>query len=441
MVREAHRNERRRRSGVVIVVLGLATLGLQIGTAPASAVNLVRNFSSDGKVVSDFGDEFEAAEGMAAQPGGGFVVAGTAYAQDSAVRSHILLVSYKRNGKLDRAFGDEGVVVTTVATRTKAEAVAVQPDGKLVVAGSAKEPDDDSDVVLARYNPDGSLDPSFGSGGVVIGDFVQSAGAARHHIPASVDYALDAAIQADGRIVVAGAVDNGAALIRYLPNGAPDESFGVDGVVRLVAGFDPFQAVEALPDGRLLAGGGTSSGATLLVRYLPNGAPDPSFSADGIVGMPFSPCAIARDIAVDAQGRVVVAGSVGGCGELPPNATLARYSPDGELDPTFSGDGLLELSDTNASSLGFALENGTKPILAATAYGFLPREDDFLIARFRSDGKRDRSFSDGRVTTDFNRRRDAARTALIIGRRLVVVGQTVHAGNTALAVACYRLDR
>jgi uncharacterized delta-60 repeat protein len=429
-----------RRAGIGLVVLGVMVLALP-ATASSAPGDLVRSFSGDGKAVSDFGGEFEVANDVVALPGGGFVVAGTAYALDSADRSHILLASYKRNGKLDRAFGDGGVVATSVATRSEAEAVAVQPDGKFLVAGSAKEPDDDSDVALARYNADGSLDQSFGSGGVVISDFVESTRATKSHIPASFDAAHDVALQADGRIAVSGTVDDDPAVIRYLPNGALDESFAAAGVAKLAARFEPFSALEVLADGRLLVAGGSSSGAPLLVRYLPNGVLDASFSDDGIVAMPGGPCAAARDMAIADDRLVLVAGKVGCGGRFAPDpiATLARYSPDGDPDTTFSEDGSLEVPGTSAYSLGLVVENDSKPIIVAGDIGFLPRQQDFLVARFRSNGKRDRSFSNGRVTTDFQDMRDSATDAVIAGQRLIVVGQAAHAAKTGLAIAVYRL--
>src|SRR5262249_39062750 len=153
------------------------------------------------------------------------------------------------DGRPDETFGTGGTVITDFAPRDdEAHAVAVQADGKIVVAGLAVNAGTDADLLLARYNPDGSLDDTFGTGGRVI-------------TPVAGYDVIDAlAVQPDGKLVIAGSTVGPAGsdtvLGRYNPDGSLDSTFGGSGGVSqlgLSTGDDLFRAVTVLPDGRILA--------------------------------------------------------------------------------------------------------------------------------------------------------------------------------------------
>ena len=188
-------------------------------------------FGDGGKVTTNYsvsgaGDR---ADAVAVQPDGKIVVAGSSY--DAVEYDEFALLRYNSDGSLDSTFGDGGIVITSIGdiTEDRAYAVAIQPDGKIIVAGESFH-----DFAVARYNSDGRLDDSFGDGGIVTTDFGGESAAG---------YAV--AIQADGKIVVAGAGDvydpskmncisSGGyhcqywdfALARYNSDGSLDESFG-----------------------------------------------------------------------------------------------------------------------------------------------------------------------------------------------------------------------
>ncbi len=154
---------------------------------------------------------------MAIQPDGKIVVAG--YTD----RTNVAVVRYNPDGSLDPSFGTGGIVKSGVTGQ--AHDVIVQPDGKIVVAGHVSLDDDDdfADFLVARYNADGTLDPSFGDGGQTSTDFGGVTNEGENIV-----------LQPDGALVVSGSaldpgsnsVDHHTDVARYIPNGALDTSFG-----------------------------------------------------------------------------------------------------------------------------------------------------------------------------------------------------------------------
>jgi uncharacterized delta-60 repeat protein len=266
-----------------------------------------------------------------------------------------------------------GTVTTDFGGNDFAWALVLQPDGKLVAAGSAG-PAGAADFALARYLPDGRPDPTFGMGGRVTTDF-----------GASVDEAFALVLQPDGKLVTAGlSVDGGTfdgALARYLPDGRLDPTFGTGGKVTTDLGGDErFSALVLQPDGKLVAAG------TVLARYLPDGQLDPSFGTGGTV----TPGGAA--LILQPDGKLVVAGSAGAFGDT--NFLLMRYLPDGRLDPTFGMGGTVT-TDFGRFALAFALVLQPDGKLVAAGEG------DFALARYLPDGQLDPSFgTGGMVTTD-----------------------------------------
>ena len=200
-------------------------------------------------------------------------------------------VRYLAGGGLDPSFGGGGTVFTAFSDTfgSGANAVAPQPDGKLVLAGFARHPERAHDgFAVVRYLQDGRLDPTFaGSGGVITAVDPQS-GAGHNDIGRAV------AVDPQGRILVAGETGGAfkdLALVRYLADGSLDPAFGDGGgVVTDLGGDDRAQALALQPDGKILvagSGGRTSNEDFVLVRYLPDGRLDPSFGQGGHVTTDF----------------------------------------------------------------------------------------------------------------------------------------------------------
>ena len=294
-------------------------------------------FGGDGIVSTDLGSSDDQAFDAALLPGGDTVAVGRTLGT-GPVNLDVALVSYRPDGTPDPAFGTGGVVKTDVlGSGDQANAVAVQPDGKIVVAGFATSGGTtlpDGDFLLARYDADGTPDSTFGGDGIVTTDL---------GTPADDVRAL--AIRPDGEIVAAGTANEDVALARYTAAGDLDTTFGDDGTRISDFGSDDVANGLALtPSGQILIAGftlGTGGNRDfLLARYSSGGGLDSAFGDAGKVitdvggGDDF-----AENLLVDPSGRPVLVGRATSSTIL--DMALVRYRPDGTLDPAFDGDGIL----------------------------------------------------------------------------------------------------
>src|SRR5215468_1231231 len=258
-------------------------------------------FGTSGKVTTDLGSPYEEVTAVALQPDGKIVVAGGAVL---GLFNDFVLVRYNTNGALDTTFGTGGKVTTNLAgVSAQAYSVAVQRDGKIVVAGGANV-NGGYDFALARYNINGTLDTSFGSGGRVITDFATPNAGAN-----------SVALQPDGMIVAGGFAKNRLQLVRYTTKGGFDLNFGIGGKVSTALGLN--DAVDSLAirgDGKIVAVGQTFSSTDsayhyALVQYNSLGALDTSFGTGGKVTPVFgSSRERVSSVIVQLDGKIVVAG-------------------------------------------------------------------------------------------------------------------------------------
>ena len=297
------------RQGGVGILVGL--LLLPVGVMAQEAGDLDTSFGVGGKVITDFSGSNDEATAVALQPDGKIVVVGGS--SISEIGGLFALARYLPNGTLDTTFGGDGRVTTDVGGGI-AHAVALQPDGKIVVAGSSTGPLTGlTDFALARYLPSGTLDTTFGGTGLVTTDF-----------GGFDDIAIAVMLQPDGKIVVVGrATSNPAtghtdfALARYLPNGTLDTTFGDNG--RVTTAFEDHSTAVAVAlqlDGKIVAIGEANNLSTgnrdfALARYHPNGTLDTTFDGDGRVTTEFERDAPAADLALQPDGKIVLAGGVG----------------------------------------------------------------------------------------------------------------------------------
>ena len=325
-------------------------------------------------------------------------------------------------GDLDPSFGSGGIAS---GARGSAAAVAVLPDGRVLVAGTccANLGDQATDLAVSRYTPAGALDPSFGDGGL-----------ARAPVP-GVERARGLAVQADGRILVAGAaVDEGAtselALARFSADGRPDTGFGAGGLVRTRLGPAAAEAYavvvhhvggEERPVVAGVAVRDDGTPAVVLARYTPQGGLDPGFGSGGTVLAPVGAAPGSAALAVqgvDGEERLVVAGEVGAGGSG--DVGLARFRPDGSPDAGFGSGGTVTASIGSGRDqvVGLAVLQ-TGELLAATQ----SRHDGLNrmgLARFTAQGVADGSFGSGGTVLGPQGR--AAGLALEAGGRAFVAG-------------------
>ena len=265
--------------------------------------NLDNSFSGDGKVTTPIGSNSSAAS-VAIQSDGMIVVAGSALISNN---TRFALARYQTNGNLDPTFGSNGKVHTPIGLAAEARSVAIQTDGMIVVAGYSTGVSN-SRFAVARYQTTGLLDPTFASNGKVTTPFGSP----------SIASAASVAIQTDGRIVAAGYSGSGSnsrfALARYLTTGALDTTFAGNGKVTTTLG--PYSEGTSLAiqpsDGKIVAAGNAiqaNKGVFAVARYDPTtGGLDTSFGNAGKVKTLIGSSAYAASIAIQANGRIVVAG-------------------------------------------------------------------------------------------------------------------------------------
>lgn len=399
--------------------------------------SLDTSFDVDGKLTTNLGSDSDTAYGLAIGPDGKIVAVGAAY-QDLAV------VRYNADGSLDNTFNPDsktnlgGKVVTDLGSVDYGYGVALQSDGKIVLAGGSN-----GGFALVRYATDGKLDTDFDGDGKAFTSFTGTA----------LAYAV--AIQSDGKIVAGGYVSSAGAftfaLARYNTDGSPDDTFDEDGkaTTDLPGGTEFIRALAIQPDDRIVAAGywGTPTAGSrniAVARYTADGSLDGSFHDTGTV---ITDLAGYDDIgyaaAVQADGRIVVAGSstTGISGD---NFSVVRYESTGQMDSTFGAGGKAfadfpALHDDYARAM--AVQPDGKILLAG--YTLDSRGwKDFVVARYLADGQMDTSFGRaGRLYTDLGSQSDYAYAmALQSDGRIVVAGSSYGAGGTNFAIARYNAD-
>jgi uncharacterized delta-60 repeat protein len=376
--------------------------------------SLDSSFGGNGKRIDNIGDMGGDAKSLAIQTDGKIVVAGSSFLDFALFRSN-------SDGSADTSFNGDGRVTTDIGTVDEGLAVALQADNKIVVAGSSITAFVQS-FAIARYNPNGSLDPTFNGDGVATTLIDEaSAGTA-------------VAVQADGKIVVAGLSLKGSsssiAVVRYNANGSPDTSFDGDGVVVTSIGNDAVaNAVAIQTDGRIVVAG-SAGGLFAVVRYDTSGSLDTSFDGDGIATTAIDTGLDGGNaVAIQTDGRIVVSGFASGVG------AVARYNSNGTTDLTFNGSGKLIDPDA-APGTGVAIQTDGKILVVGTSRNSSNFSDDFAVVRYNSDGRRDSSYgNDGGVAVDVSLGGSDVASAITLD----LTGRAVVAGTSAGSFGVIRL--
>jgi uncharacterized delta-60 repeat protein len=422
MERGDHVTTRLRLVAATIVAIAMVA----VSGSPASGVagDLDPTFGDGGKVVTPF-PIGAYATAVAIQPDARIVVAGaTAGASGTG---ELAVARYETDGSLDPTFGGDGIVTTAIrgGHGDEARSVAIQPNGRIVVAGT----DSWERFAVARYRPDGTLDTSFSGDGIV-----------RTNFTPGDDVAWDVAIQPDGKIVAVGAAgfgQQGFQLARYRRDGTLDATFGDAGkVVTRYHGANA-RAVALQPNGRILVAGYNMRGLAL-ARYRPDGRLDRSFSRNGTIGRVWGIFALA--VALQPDGRIVVGGDydIFAFG-------LARFTSDGRLDHTFGGDGIVRqtVDGVEQGANGIVIQPDGRIVATGSSgpheYGD-PTVPRLVLIRRLADGHRDPTFGvKGEVATFFDAAAYAHGSALDLEGRVVVVGGTGEDAIEAFALARYEL--
>jgi uncharacterized delta-60 repeat protein len=372
-------------------------------------------------------------------------------------------------GDLDATFGSGGRKTVNFGGTDAAQAVLVQPNGRVVVAGGGGPAS--SFCVVRLRSANGTLDPTFGSGGKRVIDF-----------GTDDESVYGAALQPDGKIVLAGDSRLQPAVVRLKANGAFDTSFDGDGRKLFSWGaIGRVTAVVVAPNGKLLLGGfsGPEGGNIQVARLKANGAFDPTFGTGGIATVDFGATEFGEAMARQADGRILVAGrsSSGGAvvarlrasGALDPDfgsggrvtlpgggslsavlvqpdrnivvagnagasttMTVTRLKPDGSLDTTFgSGGTAAVVFGSLANPLGGAARQPDGRIVIA---GYTQDGEDVAVARLNANGSLDAGFGGaGKATVDFGAATFGNAVALAPNGRIVVAGQKTGGDDFAVA--------
>jgi uncharacterized delta-60 repeat protein len=398
------------------------------------------------------------------------------------------VVSLAQDGSLDLTFDSDGIVTTSFGNHSTGSSVLLQSDGKIVVAGHGFV-GTDSDFALTRYNTNGSLDTTFDTDGKVTTDFgnaddlglsaaIQSDGKilltgysynnvstnfalARYNTNGSLDTTFDAdgkvtttfggsafigqcvAVQSNGKIVVGGyaviATHREFALVRCNTNGSLDSTFDGDGKVTTAFGTtsDEAHAIAIQSDGKIVAAGVAGNNSTIedfaLVRYNMDGSQDTTFDSDGVVTTAIGVGNIGNSVAIQADGKIVVAGRCDPGNNI--DFAVARYNTNGSLDSTFDGDGKVTTNIGIWNDIGYsvAIQSDGKIVVAGSAY------NEFGLVRYNINGSLDTIFdSDGMVTTAIGTLQDDARAIAIQSDGKIVVAGYSRVGSTfVFALARY----
>ena len=370
-------------SAAMFILLGLAALAFPgLLYRHLSAGDLDPTFGHGGKVFTDLATfSTDGCRKVLIQPDGKILAVGRS---ERSGQRNFALVRYTAGGSRDSRFGDGGVALTPLGEEADSLGVTLQADGKIVVVGNCGPRRGPQDITLVRYNADGTLDHRFGKSGVVITDL------GGNDYAAAVAVQPDGRIVVaghTGRPRSASQKDppHDFVLLRYNSDGSPDRRFGKDGVVLTeLRGEDEANAVALQPDGKIVVGGHSGRPGTphdfAVVRYNADGSlddgsptdttPGDRFGPDGMVFTDFGGRDEIWSIILQPDGKVVAGGfswrdvSIDTLG-----IKLARYTADGRLDPSFGAGGKVSTDlPGEDEAFDFALQPDGKILAAVTRY-------------------------------------------------------------------------
>ena len=420
---------------VVVTFLVLVSLCQPISAQADGNGDLDPTFDSDGIQITPIGPREDYAKSVALQSDGKIVVAGYSY---NGSNQDFAIVRYNTDGSLDTTFSTDGKQTTPIGSSNDyAHSVAMQGDGKIVVAGYARIGSTDY-FAIVRYNTDGSLDTTFSTDGKET-----------TAIGVSTDIGQSVVVQSDSKIIVAGYSYNGSnqdfAVVRYNTDGSLDTTFSGDGkqTTAIGSGHDLARSVALQSDGKIVVAGNAANGSNddfAVVRYNTDGSLDTTFSGDG---KQLTDISSTRDngqsVVLQSDGKIVVVGKT--YFELYEIFAIVRYNTDGSLDTSFDTDGIqttiIGIVSDLASSV--VLQGDGKIVVAGASQNNFTY--DFAVVRYNTDGSLDTSFaSDGIQTTSIGSGADEGKSVVLQSDGKIVVAGTTIDSNVDFAVVRYSLN-
>jgi len=379
---------------------------------------LDNSFGTNGKVITDF-QQHDYAYAIALQPDGKIILAGYSTIPMNPGHNYLFaLARYNSNGTLDNTFGVGGLDTFDFGFTTSYDetgwSMVLQPDGKIIVAGNHFNTN--NDFALVRFNTDGSPDNTFGTGGKVMTDLGKQ------------DGILCAALQNDGKIVVSGftglvPLQYDFALARYNADGTLDNTFGTDGkVITDLGDREEAWSVKILNDGKILVGG-FSGFDFALARYNADGTLDNTFNTNGKLTTDFVGNDCGRALIIQNDGKYVLWGF--NDSDYVYNIVGARYNTDGSLDNSFGNNGKVKAECPGQTMLYTgALQADNKFVVGGEML------DDFFLARFYANGLIDNSFdTNGIAMVDFLGWGDQGFALAIQPDNKILLGGNIYNGS------------
>ncbi len=416
----------------MLLTMLLSLMGTMV--ALAAGGDLDTTFSGDGKQITNIGGALnnDYGRGVAIQPDGKIVVVGEHFDTfGPGGMGNFAVARYLSTGALDTAFSGDGKLTTNLGDFGQALSVAIQPDGKIVVAGNAIEVGGKGNLAVVRYKPRGALDTTFSRDGkFLLDDGVDDNGT----------YG-GLAIQPDGKILICGYLNNGSnydiAVYRLDANGSLDPTFKGKGRASVDFGMDDTCFDMALqPDGKILVVAALEDDYMKIARFNTDGTLDTAFSGDGKQTISFGSTynLDATAIAVQEDGKILIAGTAYAADSF---FAVARLKLNGALDTTFSGDGRqITNLGTNEHLYDLVIQSDGKIVTVGSCGEDGSR--DFALVRYRSTGALDTSFSgDGKLLTSFGGDDFASAVTLQDNGRIVVVGRLLKPLGWDFALARY----
>ena len=405
----------------IFIVLFALTASAQGQCVPSStAAGAVDTcFGTNGTVTTDITADRDYSRALALQSDGKIVIAGISGYSATAANADFTVVRYNTDGSLDTTFDGDGIVITDIGPGTNDDdycrGMAIQPDGKIIIGGRSFLSPTTYGLVAVRYNTDGSLDTTF-----------DSDGKAQFEMPAIVEM-YGFALQSDGKILVAGrSFLNGmftGLIVRFNPNGSLDTSFGSGGST--TASVSGIFSLALQSDGKIIASGTQGPDpAYAIARLNPNGSPDTTFGTGGVTT--FHPTVNDQNWFVRQRfdGQIFMGGhSQVVQGDA--RGMLLRFGPDGTL-----GQGSL-YPDQNAFWNMTFQPDGKQLIVGASFVPF----SGFTVKRFIDVNVPDTTFNGGASAVKFlpaNIPEASGVNAIVMTRdnKIVVAGSVTEQNNT-----------
>jgi uncharacterized delta-60 repeat protein len=429
--------------GTTRILATLVAFHLLAGVGTAAPGDLDPTFGSGGVVVTNTSgttpdtNDIDRINDLVSTPDGKIVAVGESTDPSNTTHHVVCLVRYNTDGSLDTSFGPDGtgIVYSTFSTDDRIQCVALQSDGKIVVAGSARLSNGAVYALAARYSADGFLDASYGTGGRTLVGF------GKNGAGTSFAQATEALIQSGDRTVLVVNLDGKVGLARLAPNGALDASFGSGGVTTAAPAGKASASTYAGAiqwigtDERILVGGGVQiSQRTKLdffvMRFRSSGAVDATFGSSGTVTTDFHrETDTVWGLAVDASNKVVACGLAVITQFGDNEAVVARYTEHGALDTSFAGDGSFNWNPSARIERAFdvAIQSADGRIVVAGMADGLGATTNTMVMRVTADGDLDTSFgAGGAVVTAVSSDNDYALAVILentaLGERIVAGG-------------------